>query len=64
MKTFLLPFPLILASTFPCVEINLRRTMGHVAIAISPQDRLQPSKLMTIEHDVNYQLKVRRLEDY
>ena len=48
----------------PCVEINLRRTMGHVAIAISPQDRLQPSKLMTIEHDVNYQLKVRRLEDY
>ena len=24
MTTFLLPFPLILASTFPCVEINLR----------------------------------------
>jgi hypothetical protein len=22
----------------PCVEINLRRTMGHVALALSPED--------------------------
>ncbi|MBR2102092.1 MAG: hypothetical protein IJ928_04995 [Prevotella sp.] len=42
----------------PCVEINLRRTMGHVALALSPEDRLQPRKVMTIEHRVNYVLKV------
>lgn len=48
----------------PCVEINLRRTMGHVALALSPKDGSVPSKLMTIIHDVNYQLKIRRLEEY
>ena len=31
----------------PCVELNLRRTMGHVALALSPNE-LEPRKLMRI----------------
>ncbi len=47
----------------PCVEINLRRTMGHVALAITPQDGLTPQKVMRVVHDVNYQLKISCLEN-
>lgn len=32
----------------PCVELNLRRTMGHVAIAISPSVA-QPWRVMSVE---------------
>lgn len=42
----------------PCVEVNLRRTMGHVALSLPASDAL-PDRIMTIIHDVNYQLKVR-----
>ena len=46
----------------PCVEINLRRTMGHVALNISP---LQPDdliKTMRIEQiNSNYKLKIRQV---
>lgn len=44
----------------PCVEINLRRTMGHVALAISPNDD-DIQRVMRIEYNgSNYQLKIQR----
>lgn len=46
----------------PCVEINLRRTMGHVALDITP-DIPVPHKLMHIDHEVNYILRVSPLEN-
>lgn len=44
----------------PCVEINLRRTMGHVALALS---KLLPSQqVMNIDYmDNHYKLKINRL---
>lgn len=55
----------------PCVELNLRRTMGHVALALSPQEP-EPLRLMGIHYDgSHYHLRVREttcgaeeLEDY
>lgn len=44
----------------PCVEINLRRTMGHVALAISPSDD-KIKKIMQITTYNNYQLKIQSL---
>ena len=46
----------------PCVEINLRRTMGHVALALSPQPT-EPRQLMRIIHGVNYELKLSPMEN-
>ena len=46
----------------PCVEINMRRTMGHVALSLTPPP-LAPKQLMRIIHDVNYKLKVSDLEN-
>ena len=45
----------------PCVEINLRRTMGHVALALTPRsDDLR--RVMRIEFDgTNYKLKIQQL---
>ena len=44
----------------PCVEINLRRTMGHVALAISPTDD-DLVRVMRIEYvDGAYKLKIQR----
>ena len=46
----------------PCVEINLRRTMGHVALSISPTDD-DIRCVMRIEYDgTNYQLKINKLQ--
>lgn len=44
----------------PCVEVNLRRTMGHVALELS---KLFPSEhVMNIEYrDNHYKLKIHRL---
>lgn len=42
----------------PCVEINLRRTMGHVALSLSPTDD-DIQKVMRIEYTNNYKLKIR-----
>lgn len=41
----------------PCVEINFRRTMGHVAnsFKVSPDE---PVRFMRIAHNVNYTLRV------
>lgn len=41
----------------PCVEINLRRTMGHVALALQTS-AATPTRVMRIVHDVNYRLTV------
>lgn len=41
----------------PCVEINLRRTMGHVALSLSPTDD-DIKKIMRIEYTNNYKLKI------
>jgi len=44
----------------PCVEINLRRTMGHVALSLTPSidDVL---RVMRIEYmDNHYKLKIDR----
>jgi len=47
----------------PCVEVNLRRTMGHVAIALNrlcnPQDDDEIRRIMRIDYNGNnYQLKI------
>lgn len=41
----------------PCVEVNLRRTMGHVAndIKATPED---PIRFMRIAHNINYTLRI------
>ncbi len=44
----------------PCVEINLRRTMGHVALSLSPNDD-DIKKVMRIAANENYQLKIKPL---
>ncbi len=45
----------------PCVEINLRRTMGHVALSISPTDD-DIQRTMRVKYDgTNYKLKIQRL---
>ena len=45
----------------PCVEINLRRTMGHVALALAPTDD-DVLRVMRIEYDGNhYKLKINKL---
>lgn len=42
----------------PCVEINLRRTMGHVALALSAAD-VDGERVMRIMYDGNsYQLSI------
>ena len=46
----------------PCVEINLRRTMGHVALSL-PASELLPKRIMYIDHDVNYLLKIANVEN-
>ncbi len=45
----------------PCVEINVRRTMGHVANSIL-HDGKTPDEIMRIQHDVNYTLKFDKAE--
>lgn len=44
----------------PCVEINLRRTMGHVALCMQPSDD-DVIRVMRIEFSDHYQLKIRKL---
>ena len=67
-EALLLPSPLdgsgAEAKTFllhPCVEINLRRTMGHVALALTPTDD-DIRRVMRIEYaNNNYELKITKL---
>ncbi len=45
----------------PCVEINLRRTMGHVALSLTKQVIGKPM-VMNVDYDKNiYKLRLRRL---
>lgn len=44
----------------PCVEINLRRTMGHVAICLSPTDD-DIKRVMRINTDSNYLMNIQPL---
>lgn len=46
----------------PCLEVNLRRTMGHVAASLLPFAREQ-NMVMSITKGVNYRLKVRPTEN-
>lgn len=41
----------------PCVELNLRRTMGHVALALTRSGG-QPQSLMSIAHTGKYRLHI------
>ena len=41
----------------PCVEINLRLTMGHVALSI-PCDETMPQRLMRIDYTNRYHLRI------
>ena len=41
----------------PCVELNLRRTMGHVALAVSPNE-YQPEGIMRVVYE-NYRYRLR-----
>ena len=46
----------------PCVEINVRRTMGHVALALAPTDD-DIVKVMQIAYDgKHYKLKINKLQ--
>lgn len=45
----------------PCVEINVRRTMGHVALSLAEND-FQFASMMSIVHKVNYELRLSRIE--
>lgn len=42
----------------PCVEVNLRRTMGHTAIALSPVVRDNKSMMYIVYEEKKYKLKV------
>ncbi len=47
----------------PCVELNLRRTMGHVALALSPAPS-EPQRLMSIRHTKgSYHLRLHTLSE-
>lgn len=46
----------------PCVEVNIRRTMGHVALNM-PVTASHPKRVMAITHHVNYQLKISAIEN-
>ena len=42
----------------PCVELNLRRTMGHVALALTPANG-EPQQMMRIKYDgSHYHLRI------
>lgn len=45
----------------PCVELNMRNTMGHVALSLAARHDGYAS-LMSIIHDVNYELRLSRVE--
>jgi len=48
-------------SLHPCVELNLRRTMGHVALSMTPTDD-DIRKVMRIELTDHYKLHIRKAQ--
>ena len=45
----------------PCVELNLRRTMGHVALAVSPHQRA-PYRVMSFSYNGSHRISIRKTE--
>ena len=43
----------------PCVEINLRRTMGHVALALSPMDDAKEGTMTIVYDSKRYHLRLK-----
>ena len=41
----------------PCVEMNLRRTMGHLALALAPSVH-EPQRLMSIYYADKYRIRI------
>ena len=46
----------------PCVELNLRRTMGHVALAVSPNE-YEPRRIMSVYYADKYRIRIQNLTD-
>jgi hypothetical protein len=47
----------------PCVEVNLRRTMGHVALALSRHEE-NLGRIMQISFDREFRLKINPLSGF
>lgn len=45
----------------PCVEINLRRTMGHVALSLPPSPSGFPHVMSIVYNENSYKIKIRKL---
>lgn len=45
----------------PCVEINLRRTMGHVALSLSPMTGTEAGVMRIVTKGNNYKFKIQTL---
>ena len=45
----------------PCVELNLRRTMGHVALALSPNDDEVQRALRIVPPPDHYKLSIEKV---
>ena len=43
----------------PCVEINLRRTMGHVALSLSPLDDIKEGSMAIVYDTKRYHLRLK-----
>ena len=41
----------------PCVELNLRRTMGHLALALTPTIA-EPQRIMSISYADKYRMRI------
>ncbi len=46
----------------PCVELNLRRTMGHVALALTPTE-FEARRLMSIYYADKYRIRIQAVND-
>ena len=46
----------------PCVELNLRRTMGHVALALTPTE-FEARRLMSVYYSGKYKLRIQKTTD-
>lgn len=46
----------------PCVELNLRRTMGHVALALTPT-QFEARRLMNIYYADKYRVRIQTVND-
>ena len=46
----------------PCVELNLRRTMGHVALALTPTE-FEPRRIMSVFYADKYKMRIQTTTD-